>query len=80
MQEREAFIAEVVVERRRLAEENAAAARAAEEARANLLRRLEDRPGDLVGQEVVRLSTMPVLRGDKWIATKWLRRSAYGAP
>lgn len=37
MQEREAFIAEVVAERRRLAEENAAAARSAEEARANLL-------------------------------------------
>lgn len=35
------------------------------EARANLLRRLEDRPGDLVGQDVVRLSTMPVLRGEK---------------
>jgi uncharacterized circularly permuted ATP-grasp superfamily protein len=35
------------------------------EARANLLSRLEDRPGDLVGQEVVRLSTMPVLRGEK---------------
>ncbi len=28
-------------------------------------RRLEDRPGDFVGQEVVRLSTMPVLREDK---------------
>lgn len=37
VQEREAFIAEVVAERRRLAEENAAAARSAEEARANLL-------------------------------------------
>lgn len=37
VQEREAFIAEVVAERRRIAEENAAAARAAEEARANLL-------------------------------------------
>jgi len=23
---------------------------------------------------------MPVIRGDKWIATKWLRRSAYGTP
>jgi len=30
--------------------------------RADLERRLEDRPGDFVGQEVVRLSTMPVLR------------------
>jgi hypothetical protein len=37
LQEREAFIAEVVAERRRLADENAAASRAAEEARANLL-------------------------------------------
>lgn len=36
-QEREAFIAEIVAERRRLAEETAVAARAAEEARANLL-------------------------------------------
>lgn len=37
LQEREAFIAEVVAERRRLAEETAIASRAAEEARANLL-------------------------------------------
>lgn len=37
LQEREAFITEVVAERRRLADENAAASRAAEEARANLL-------------------------------------------
>lgn len=37
LQEREAFIAEAVAERRRLADENAAASRAAEEARANLL-------------------------------------------
>lgn len=37
LQEREAFIAEVLAERRRLADENAAASRAAEEARANLL-------------------------------------------
>lgn len=37
MQEREELIAEVVAERRRLAEENAAVCRAAEEARANLL-------------------------------------------
>lgn len=36
-QEREAFIAEMTAERRRLAEESAATARAAEEARANLL-------------------------------------------
>jgi uncharacterized circularly permuted ATP-grasp superfamily protein/uncharacterized alpha-E superfamily protein len=35
------------------------------EVRAALLRRLEDRPGDVVGQEVVRLSTMPVLRGER---------------
>lgn len=32
------------------------------EARAILLAQLRDRPGDFVGQEVVRLSTMPVLR------------------
>ena len=30
-----------------------------------LAQQLEDRPGDYVGQEVVRLSTMPVLRGDR---------------
>ena len=33
--------------------------------RADLRQRLADRPGDFVGQEVVRLSTMPVLRGGK---------------
>ncbi len=32
------------------------------EERAQFLRQLEDRPGDFVGQEVVRLSTMPVFR------------------
>ena len=32
------------------------------EERRELLRRLEDRPGDYVGQEVVQLSTMPILR------------------
>jgi uncharacterized circularly permuted ATP-grasp superfamily protein/uncharacterized alpha-E superfamily protein len=32
------------------------------EEQADLRRRLADRPGDFVGQEVVRLSTMPVLR------------------
>jgi uncharacterized alpha-E superfamily protein len=32
------------------------------EARATFLAQLHDRPGDFVGQEVVRLSTMPVLR------------------
>ncbi len=32
------------------------------EERADLRQRLADRPGDFVGQEVVRLSTMPVLR------------------
>jgi uncharacterized circularly permuted ATP-grasp superfamily protein/uncharacterized alpha-E superfamily protein len=32
--------------------------------RDELLTRLEDRPADFVGQEVVRLSTMPVLRDD----------------
>jgi uncharacterized circularly permuted ATP-grasp superfamily protein/uncharacterized alpha-E superfamily protein len=35
------------------------------EARAAVLAQLRDRPGDFVGQEVVRLSTMPVLRGGK---------------
>ena len=33
--------------------------------RAEFLGRLEDRPADFVGQEVVRLSTMPVLREDR---------------
>ncbi|HLZ83477.1 MAG TPA: circularly permuted type 2 ATP-grasp protein [Caulobacteraceae bacterium] len=33
--------------------------------RNDFLARLEDRPGDFVGQEVVRLSTMPVLRDDR---------------
>ena len=33
--------------------------------RAAFIARLEDRPGDFVGQEVVRLSTMPVLREDR---------------
>ena len=33
--------------------------------RTDFLGRLEDRPGDFVGQEVVRLSTMPVLRDDR---------------
>lgn len=33
--------------------------------RAGFLRRFADRPGDFVGQEVVRLSTMPVLRDGK---------------
>ncbi len=33
--------------------------------RREFLRRLDERPGDYVGQEVVRLSTMPVLRDDR---------------
>jgi uncharacterized circularly permuted ATP-grasp superfamily protein/uncharacterized alpha-E superfamily protein len=33
--------------------------------RESLLQRLRDRPADFVGQEVVQLSTMPVLRGDQ---------------
>jgi uncharacterized circularly permuted ATP-grasp superfamily protein/uncharacterized alpha-E superfamily protein len=33
--------------------------------RAEFLARLDDRPADFVGQEVVRLSTMPVLRDDR---------------
>lgn len=35
------------------------------EERADVVSRLSDRPGDFVGQEVVRLSTMPVLRRGK---------------
>ena len=34
-------------------------------ARETFLQRFQDRPGDFVGQEVVRLSTTPVLRDDK---------------
>ncbi|HVY35416.1 MAG TPA: circularly permuted type 2 ATP-grasp protein [Caulobacteraceae bacterium] len=33
--------------------------------RESFMRRFQDRPGDFVGQEVVRLSTTPVLRDDK---------------
>lgn len=35
------------------------------EERETLLARMRDRPADFVGQEVVRLSTMPVLKGDQ---------------
>ncbi|HEY0650230.1 circularly permuted type 2 ATP-grasp protein [Phenylobacterium sp.] len=35
------------------------------EERGTLLARLRDRPADFVGQEVVRLSTMPILRNDQ---------------
>ena len=42
--------------------------------RADLLARLRDRPGDFVGQEVVRLSTMPVLRNDRLVAAPFVLR------
>ncbi len=42
--------------------------------RAEFLRRLDDRPGDFVGQEVVRLSTMPVLRDDTLAAAPFVLR------
>ncbi|GGE03400.1 hypothetical protein GCM10011529_07350 [Polymorphobacter glacialis] len=42
--------------------------------RATLRARLNDRPGDYVGQEVVRLSTMPVLRGDRLEAAPFVLR------
>ena len=42
--------------------------------RADFLARLEDRPGDFVGQEVVRLSTMPVLRDDRLEAAPFVLR------
>ena len=44
------------------------------EERARLLRRLADRPGDFVGQEVVRLSTTPVLRGGELAAAPFVLR------
>ncbi len=42
--------------------------------RREFARRLEDRPGDYVGQEVVRLSTMPVLRDDRLEAAPFTLR------
>ncbi|QXQ07138.1 circularly permuted type 2 ATP-grasp protein [Sphingosinicellaceae bacterium] len=42
--------------------------------RADLLARLQDRPGDFVGQEIVRLSTMPVLRGNRLEAAPFVLR------
>ena len=42
--------------------------------RAEFLRRLDDRPGDFVGQEVVRLSTMPVMRGEHLEAAPFVLR------
>ncbi len=42
--------------------------------RADTLARLEDRPFDLVGQEWVRLSTMPALRGGKLVAAPFVLR------
>ena len=42
--------------------------------RADLLGRLRDRPGDFVGQEVVRLSTMPALRNNRLEAAPFVLR------
>ena len=42
--------------------------------RATLLARLQDRPGDFVGQEIVRLSTMPVLRDNRLEAAPFVLR------
>lgn len=44
------------------------------EERDTLRRRLRDRPGDFVGQEVVRLSTMPVLRDNRLEAAPFVLR------
>ncbi|WP_207790283.1 circularly permuted type 2 ATP-grasp protein [Glacieibacterium frigidum] len=44
------------------------------EARATVVAQLRDRPGDFVGQEVVRLSTMPVLRDDRLQAAPFVLR------
>ncbi len=44
------------------------------DARAALTARLRDRPGDFVGQEIVRLSTMPVLRDDRLEAAPFVLR------
>jgi uncharacterized circularly permuted ATP-grasp superfamily protein/uncharacterized alpha-E superfamily protein len=41
---------------------------------ADFLARLEDRPGDFVGQEVVRLSTMPVMRDERLQAAPFVLR------
>jgi uncharacterized circularly permuted ATP-grasp superfamily protein/uncharacterized alpha-E superfamily protein len=42
--------------------------------RAEFFARLEDRPGDFVGQEVVRLSTTPVMREDRLEAAPFVLR------
>ncbi len=44
------------------------------EEQARLLRRLTDRPGDFVGQEVVRLSTTPVLRDGELVPAPFVLR------
>jgi uncharacterized circularly permuted ATP-grasp superfamily protein/uncharacterized alpha-E superfamily protein len=44
------------------------------QAQAELRQRLSDRPGDFVGQEVVRLSTMPVLREGRLEAAPFVLR------
>ena len=46
--------------------------------RDDLMTRLEDRPGDFVGQEVIALSTMPVLRDDR-LETGAVRAAVYYA-
>jgi uncharacterized circularly permuted ATP-grasp superfamily protein/uncharacterized alpha-E superfamily protein len=44
------------------------------DARATMRAQFRDRPGDYVGQEVVRLSTMPVLRGNRLEAAPFVLR------
>jgi uncharacterized circularly permuted ATP-grasp superfamily protein/uncharacterized alpha-E superfamily protein len=44
------------------------------EDRARVLRRMADRPGDFVGQEVVRLSTTPVLRDGELVPAPFVLR------
>ena len=44
------------------------------EERERLLRRLADRPGDFVGQEIVRLSTTPVLRAGELVPAPFVLR------
>jgi uncharacterized circularly permuted ATP-grasp superfamily protein/uncharacterized alpha-E superfamily protein len=47
--------------------------------RDNLVRRMRDRPADFVGQEVVRLSTMPVLTDDRLTPAPFVLRVFAGA-
>ena len=44
------------------------------EEKTRLLQRLADRPGDFVGQEVVRLSTTPVLRDGELVPAPFVLR------